>query len=272
MQLLGLIRFAYLIEGGFKVRRAGEEGTFEHVFDPERLRQRFATLEHIVLPGLRAQTDQDFKVALLTSTELPAPFLQRLATLVADIPTITLVAVPPMPQKEAASSALDPLKDMTQDYIGHFRLDDDDAVAIDFVAHTKSVFSKMRDLVGTRATLDYSHGVLLNAEQNELCFQKLLKRQWTPAQVIFLRSKNPRNIISFPHHRLDTVMTSVTQPDPLMFVRTINGFNASGDFNKLSASNFSAFSDEDVELLYDRFRISLSAFQSAYFDRSSAAA
>lgn len=267
MQVIGIIRFAYQVKGGFKLKPIAETDDIADVFDPERLRQRFATLVNVTLPGLRGQTDQDFKVVILTSWNLPEFYVEQLEKIVSTQPNLSLVLLPPLKQDEAVTIAIDSLREPDHEHVAHFRLDDDDAVAIDFIEQTKSIYGKIKNLISKRLGLDFSHGYLLNTTHQGLYIKTVHKRNWTPAQVVFLKADNHRHIISFPHNRLDRMMANITIPAPLMFVRTANDHNASGDFNHIEPAGiprgFSELTETDVRILKDRFCISTSALQQA---------
>ena len=106
------------------------------VHDPERLRKRMRLFEAICLPSLAAQPADRFAGVILTSDKMPKPFAERLKKLLAPYPNIHPAFLPPAPVQEAFSSAIAnlPFSETAADDIRiTFRLDDDDAVAADFV-------------------------------------------------------------------------------------------------------------------------------------------
>ena len=57
MQVIGICRFSYPAEGGFQRLHESLEERCAYLYEDERLNKRFATLETVTLPSIRAQTD-----------------------------------------------------------------------------------------------------------------------------------------------------------------------------------------------------------------------
>ncbi len=55
------------------------------LFDPERLAQRAYFAEHLALKSLQDQTDEDFKLAVLSSDQMPAPEQKKLREMCSDM-------------------------------------------------------------------------------------------------------------------------------------------------------------------------------------------
>ena len=80
-----------------------------------------------------AQTDPDFTLVIMTGPDLPDPYLSQLRDLAAGHPQLRLELVPPMDRHlDACRAAIAAHIDPAADAIGHFRHDDDDAVALDY--------------------------------------------------------------------------------------------------------------------------------------------
>ena len=134
VQMLGLCRFSYLGGRGFQILHETVEARRAFLYDPERLARRWFWFENVTLPGLMAQTDPDFTLILMTGPDLPEPWMSRLRDLVASMPQARLALIPPMDKHlDACMAATAPHIDPKADVVGHFRQDDDDAVAIDYI-------------------------------------------------------------------------------------------------------------------------------------------
>lgn len=68
MEVVFQTRFSFFGVSGWQSATSQSE---EMLFDPERLNKRFDLFERIALAGLRDQTDDDFKLSVLSSTNLP---------------------------------------------------------------------------------------------------------------------------------------------------------------------------------------------------------
>lgn len=140
-QVFGYMRFSFLGRNDTKIGR-GVEDTAERMrilYDPARMEERFHFLERITLPSLRAQTDPDFRLVIVSSPQMPDPFRERLASAIADLPQAEILwseaahvthALDPWIERETAGA--------TEPSV-HFRLDDDDAIAAPMISWLKEL-------------------------------------------------------------------------------------------------------------------------------------
>lgn len=194
---------------------------------------------------------------------MPEIYVRRLQRLILGIPQLEICAFPPLKQVDAAKEAIKHIKSPLGDFVAHFRLDDDDAIAVDFIEHLRKQFSLVANLMTSnhRVAFDYNKGLFLSHPRTALLGQLVLRRQWTAGHVIFLPHENSRTIMHFPHQRLDLRMLTITCPEPVMFVRSMNAFNASGtvDFSE----QLPELSGENRKTLLQRFNISTDDFFNA---------
>jgi hypothetical protein len=113
------------------------------ILAPTRLRARQALFEAFTLPALDDQTDPDFKIVLITSDRLPQDYRARLDEISRTRPYLSVRAYPQtITFEDSARDALaGALGEIGQDPAGrvvHFRLDDDDALARDFIARLRT--------------------------------------------------------------------------------------------------------------------------------------
>jgi hypothetical protein len=105
------------------------------LFDPARLATRFALFEAVCLPSLAAQNPDHFAAVILTSSDLPPVYKDRLLALTAELENIDVVFRPPgWPGKEFSDALVGSLC-ITEDeppLRATLRLDDDDALSSDF--------------------------------------------------------------------------------------------------------------------------------------------
>ena len=76
MQTIGLCRFSYPAISGFQIEHDTIEERRDYLYAPKRLNERFHLFETLTLPGLRAQTDQEFDFVIVVGD-----CLQNLETL-----------------------------------------------------------------------------------------------------------------------------------------------------------------------------------------------
>ena len=142
--IVGLCRFSYLAREralGWNSVPREPEAARAIVFDEARLAARFRLFERYTLPSLKAQTDGDFRLIVLTSAELPARHRERLADLVGADRRIRLVAAP-------ARDGPRLLRRLFAEAFGDaprrvsFRIDDDDGLSVRFVERLRAALAR----------------------------------------------------------------------------------------------------------------------------------
>lgn len=232
VQMLGLCRFSYLGMRGYQRDHSGIAERRAFLYDPARLARRWLIFETLALPGWLAQSDPDFTLVVMTGPDLPQPWLSRLRDLVARVPQLRLELVPAMDRHlDACRAAIAPHLDPRADAVGHFRHDDDDAVALDYIASARRDFMQVRDLwrAEGRLSLDHSRGLMLRLAQAKATFAPRIAHNMGVALTVFLAPDRPETAIHFNHARLPLWMPGVAVTRPLMFIRSIHGDSDSGD-------------------------------------------
>ena len=263
VQMLGLCRFSYLGGRGFQVEHDSIDARRAFLYDPERLARRWFWFEHVALPAWRAQKDPDFTLVVMTGPDLPEPWMSRLRGLVAAMPQLRLELVPPMQKHiDACMAAVAPHLDPGADVVGHFRHDDDDAVAVDFIGDARRDFAVMQPLwrQNGRLSCDYARGVVLRAGQGGgIGAEMRIVHNASAALVIFLPPDAGRCVLHFPHFKVNLSMPGVTLAGRPMFVRMLHGDNDSGAVGAGYAVE--APGQDMAALLARRFRIDLAALE-----------
>lgn len=142
--MVGVVRFSVLTLDYYAEKYGTVEKIAEHIFSPERLDLRFRVFETLCLPSLARQSDRDFTCVVLTSTDLPAEARARLDALVAPHDNIRVFAVAPDRHYPITRAAYEAGATREASHKLWFRLDDDDAVDIEFVARTRAIAAGLR--------------------------------------------------------------------------------------------------------------------------------
>lgn len=258
VQVLGLCRFSYLGGRGFQIEHETLEERRAFLYDPERLARRWFWFENVTLPAFLAQTDPDFTLVLMTGPDLPEPWMGKLRALTEALPQARLSLVQPMRfHLQACKHALLPHLEAGADVVAHFRQDDDDAVAVDYVQHARQDFARIRPLwrMQRRASIDYMRGLVLKATEAGVSVEPRMIYNAVAALTVYLPPGDPRSAAHFPHWRLAHHMPGAILPDEVMYCRFLNHDNDSGavgpgyDWDEAPA--------DMAALLRERFRIDL---------------
>lgn len=267
VQMLGLCRFSYVGLRGYQVEHADYDQRRAYLYDPARLARRWFWFTQVALPAWQAQTDAEFTLVVMTGPDLPEPYLSRLRQICADIPQFRLELVPPMERHLAACrAAIAPHVDASADVIGHFRHDDDDAVAIDYIQETRRDFRRVKGLwkADRKLSLDHSRGLMMELDGQGLRLTPRLCHNMGVALTVFLAPEAEETALHYDHSRISLWMPGVAVTRPLMFLRSIHGDSDSGAVGPGQPWQISA--DEIDRALWRRFRLRRAALERAARD------
>ncbi len=270
VQILGLCRWSYpSAPGAFqKDAKGGIDAIREALYDPVRLQLRLFYLEHVVLPSLRVQTDPDFTIVMLMGETLPDPARSKVLELISDIPQIKPVFAPEgRPHRDICRDVMVAERDMGVRAVAEFRLDDDDAVAVDFVERTRDFFYKVKGIYrnGGKLALDFNRGFILRTDLSGVKLTPVTTRYWTPGLVLYLRPQSDESLLHFNHAQMWKRIPMLSFPRVPMFLRGAHGENDSSVSYKPHNSE-EAWVNEDKlsEIMQDRFNIPLDRLSAAW--------
>ncbi|CTQ50228.1 glycosyltransferase [Jannaschia donghaensis] len=264
LQILAITRFAYPGLGGYQVEHDTVAARTAHLWHPARMEARMRTLEHVSLRTLAAQSDGDFRTLIITGADLPEPWRSRLERLASGLKGATIIYHPTEPYRDAIRNAVLPHIAPEGPPVMQFRHDDDDGVARRFIARSRETFANVRPLWERhkRLTLDFNRGIMLNLTVDGPLVEETFVPHLGVAQAVFLAPTNPRTALHFPHHRLGTLMPSVTLPDTPMWLRGVDDTNDSGQAKQLARL---VPADEDQKRqLRRRFALDLKAIRDSF--------
>jgi len=222
VQVQGLCRFSFPCTGGFKKYHDSLEERRAALYAPNRLNQRMTWFRHVGLPGLRAQTDKDFTLHLLLGEDFPQPWRDALLALITDVPQIAPVFRPPGDHRAVCREVLLSGRDPKANVVAEFRLDDDDAVAVNYVQSLRRNWGRVHRLASSagRVALDQGKGMVLEARAGQGIVPHLfLTMCWAPALAIYLRPEDTGIIMDFPHHKIWQRLPFVSLTEQVMFIR-----------------------------------------------------
>ena len=236
--IVGVLRFSYPAKEGFAVSRMDEAALEAHLYEPERMRTRFAYLERIALPSLAAQTDPRFSCVILAGKTLPWRFKARLRELEARHAFLKVVFMDRMGALAAAKRSfrrgLEQLEEATGEAATHctgFRMDDDDAVAVDYVARTRAMADALigAGLAEGPTVVAFARGIYWDLHEPGLPYADFREPQPLGLACAMITGADlPTCVYRYNHRKLPGQVRTVMDPDGFMFLRTLHGHNDSG--------------------------------------------
>lgn len=136
-RIVGVVRFSFPALTGFAKMPHEAAEVKAILYDPARLERRFKLFEALTLRSMRAQTDPDFQLGFLIGDDFPAPFRQRLAHLLADLPQAFVFPYPAAENFKATHATFKAANLEGATHLTSFRLDDDDALDRNFIARLR---------------------------------------------------------------------------------------------------------------------------------------
>ncbi|MEX0339504.1 MAG: glycosyltransferase [Arenibacterium sp.] len=136
---IGLLRFSVLTPTYYSEKFDTLEATAAHLFSEERMALRFHLFENLCLPSLTRQSDPNFQALILTAESLPAPYMARLENLLAPYDNIALRPVGTGNHYPLLRKAYNSVPTEGATHRIMFRLDDDDALDLNFIKRTKQL-------------------------------------------------------------------------------------------------------------------------------------
>lgn len=262
VQVLGLCRFSYPAPiDSFQTRHKTLEDRKAMLYSPERLELRCFWFEQITLPSLLAQTDLDFTLLILFGDDFPEPYRSRILKLVEGVKQIKPVFRASAPHRDVYREIMQAERRFESRAVAEFRLDDDDAVAVNFVAQTRTRFRQVAPVFESaeRMAMDFSRGVIISAKPEGVEFLPVITRFWAAGLVVFFKPENDRSVMDFPHQQIWKRMPAVSFNQSIMYLRGMHRTNDS----KVRTKGNGRFILPEKELaskLRQRFRVEKDRF------------
>lgn len=273
VQVLGICRWSYPSDSrGFRRERIPFEKLRNELYSKHRLEHRLFLLEHVFLPALKAQTDPNFKLIFLMGESLRRPYRKHVMNLLRDVPQIEPVFFKEgQLQHWVCRELLTQARDKSAYAVGEFRLDDDDAVSVDFVKSVRSEFADLRPLYDRQklCALDFTQGFLMMTNENELAIRPAASPKWTPGLVIFQDPNSDKAVMDYTHTQLWRWMPVVSSCGEPMFIRGAHHDNDSNvSRHGLRTWDYDFDMDKLDSFLSERFGISHPTLQEIWKERA----
>ncbi len=227
---IGLLRFSVLTPTYYSERFATLEDTAAHLFSPERMAFRFHLFETLCLPSLVRQSDPDFECVVLTAESMPAEHLGRLTDLIAPLDNIHLRPVGTDKHYQLLKGGYDSVEPGAATHRVLFRLDDDDAVDLHFVARTRRRAHAMLEMTAGEApfVIAYNRGFYVRFQEGENeVFDACERAPLSTGTTLVAPVGHPQNPYRYNHRALPQHYTTLQDLSEPAYIRTIHDDNKS---------------------------------------------
>lgn len=228
--MVGLLRFSVLTPTYYSERFATLADTAQHLFDPVRMELRFKLFEELCLPSLRRQSDSDFECVVLTAEQLPAEYMERLRDLIDPLSNIHLMVVGTDKHYQLLKAGYDSVDYNAATHRILFRLDDDDAVDLEFVQRTRQRAMSMLDMTGgdDPFVISYNKGFYVRFQEGENeVFDACERAPLSTGTTLVAPVSYPRNPYRYNHRALPQYYTTLQDLSQPAYIRTIHSDNKS---------------------------------------------
>lgn len=200
------------------------------LYDEARLERRYRLFEGICLPSLAAQSDSDFAVAFLVSNDLPKTWRKRLDRLLAPHPWAQVIERPAMNHYPAITEAFAEVPGAGYTHRTTFRLDDDDAVGLDYIKTLRSLCDRLRAIPAEDVPIGiaFNKGLYLTYSKQGTEYHKASER--TPLSVgtaLMAPVGFDKNIYAYNHRALGQFHDTWLDQGEFQFLRTLHQDNKS---------------------------------------------
>lgn len=264
MKIVGLCRFSYAAVGGFKRMHDSVAAREAYLYDPARMDLRFRHFETLTLPSVAAQRDPGFNFVILTGDGLPRRWRERLHDMTAGVPQVRIVTMPPMKHRLAAQRAIKAALDEDDTDSLQFRLDDDDALAVNFTRAIRRMARRTARLASGWRNLafEFSSGYSVRLGPEGIAARRQQGGFWACGLAVLFRPGDPKTVMNYGHHRLHHIMPTLIEPTSEMYLRAHHSDNDSGAGPADAA--FEPLSPEGEALFRDRFNVDADRVRSAF--------
>ncbi|MDO5632718.1 MAG: glycosyltransferase [Paracoccus sp. (in: a-proteobacteria)] len=216
--ILGICRFSYLGQSDFAAFRGRPERTEEFLagvaadlYADNRMAARFHAFETICLPSVLAQRQPGFVFLVVTSTRMPAPWLNRLRGLCDGHDEIQLLVTDETDLSDALRPTLLELHKASDGDLVQFRLDDDDALAVDYILRLRGLARRMAGI--DQYAISFARGLNVALYPGQAMALLEMNLPFLGGGLAMRMANPQQSLFTRPHFRAGQQMTSLIAHD-----------------------------------------------------------
>jgi hypothetical protein len=138
--IYGHIRFSFYGHTDTRSRPDEDGSALARLYEETRMARRFFLFENLTLPSLIAQTDRDFRTVIMSSEVMPDRYKERLTAIASKLPgSVVEYSHHKRGDKAFHKFMVEASGHKGRAHSVHFRLDDDDAVSVNFISRLREI-------------------------------------------------------------------------------------------------------------------------------------
>lgn len=221
MRVFGYLRFSYAGRSDARASRTGDpvEVVAETLFEPQRMERRFFLFENLCLPSLKAQTNQNFRMAVLASESMPQVYKDRLQEVTASVPQIEILYSSAEHVTHPFNEWMEKAVAGNSEVTAHFRLDDDDALGKSMIGRLEAATA----LAPMVRVVSWSRGLYLT-HKDETPY--LLNEHFPFIGLGMAFLNQPGQILNpyqCKHVQVSSVYPAFVDPGPTVWIHSAHG-------------------------------------------------
>jgi len=223
--IVGLCRFSFLSDdrGGWKSAPSDVATARRTLFAKKRMEARFELFQRYTLPSIRNQTDDDFRFLILTSTDMPKAYHDRLMDITADDSRIKILSFPIQNSKSLMRRMFSKEFDQASRRIS-FRVDDDDGLSVNFIRRLRRTAEKRKS--SRPFFLTFGKGIVIADRGDRIGWATECAYPFSSVGLAFSASPGmKRCIYDFQHHDCHRHFDTVVLSGAPAFIQCVHGFN-----------------------------------------------
>lgn len=268
MRVIGLCRFSYPALGGFKRMHDTVKDREAYLYQPERMNLRFNHFESLTLPSITAQKDPRFTFLIVIGPRMPKPYLDRLHDITAAVEQVKIVEMEPIKHRYAMQAAIkEELGEDTEESL-QFRLDDDDAVGLNFVRLIRRMARQAGNLrkPWKNMVFEFSKGYEASLSSDGIHLREVQIPYLACGLAALFKPGAKKTIMNFGHHKLHETMPTLIDPEPPMYIRAVHDDNDSKASDRKDRP--APATPEQLALLRERFNVDAAHVKSVFGDQA----
>jgi hypothetical protein len=191
--------------------------------------------------------------------------MERMRDITAGMPQVQIQEHEPARQRERMKDIMRAARTDKSKGVLHFRYDDDDAVAVDFIEKLREAADDSKGLCAKHRTVafDWHKGYVAEFSDKGIAAVDMDRQLYVASLGMHIRPNDGLTIMNFAHEKINKFMPVVSYADEAMWVRSHNSSNDSRQKKVKPVPVTPISEDQEVEFV-NRFAINADVIRDTF--------